>query len=118
MSKKASKKAEVDADGEEIKVEKVEINYGPKVKTGENVFGVVHIYASFNDTFVVRIWGLPRRRLGASLARARRVAPIFMGLARDAALTPPFPSSLLVLVLVLDSVFGVPVPARDRHVGP
>jgi small subunit ribosomal protein S14e len=26
--------------------------YGPKVKEGEHVFGVAHIYASFNDTFV------------------------------------------------------------------
>ena len=88
MSKKASKKAEVDADGEEIKVEKVEINYGPKVKTGENVFGVVHIYASFNDTFVVRIRGLPRRRLGASLARARRLPPFLW----DWPVTPRLPT--------------------------
>jgi len=28
------------------------VNYGPKVKEGEHVFGVAHIYASFNDTFV------------------------------------------------------------------
>lgn len=25
---------------------------GPQVKEGENVFGVAHIFASFNDTFV------------------------------------------------------------------
>lgn len=25
---------------------------GPQVADGENVFGVAHIYASFNDTFV------------------------------------------------------------------
>lgn len=25
---------------------------GPRVREGENVFGVAHIYASFNDTFV------------------------------------------------------------------
>ena len=31
---------------------KEEVNYGPQVAEGENVFGVVHIYASFNDTFV------------------------------------------------------------------
>jgi small subunit ribosomal protein S14e len=30
-----------------------EVNYGPKnVGENENVFGVAHIYASFNDTFV------------------------------------------------------------------
>ncbi len=52
MSKKAAKK-EVDAEGgEEVKEQKVEVNYGPKVKQGENVFGICHIYASFNDTFV------------------------------------------------------------------
>lgn len=28
--------------------------YGPRVKPGEHVFGICHIYASFNDTFVVR----------------------------------------------------------------
>jgi len=27
-------------------------HFGPKVKEGEQVFGVAHIYASFNDTFV------------------------------------------------------------------
>jgi len=27
-------------------------HFGPKVKAGEQVFGVAHIYASFNDTFV------------------------------------------------------------------
>ena len=26
---------------------------GPRVKEGEHVFGVAHIYASFNDTFIV-----------------------------------------------------------------
>ena len=36
------------------KVEKVEevVQLGPKVTEGENVFGVAHIYASFNDTFI------------------------------------------------------------------
>lgn len=26
---------------------------GPAVREGEQVFGVVHIFASFNDTFIV-----------------------------------------------------------------
>ena len=36
------------------KTEKVEevISLGPKVAEGENVFGVAHVYASFNDTFI------------------------------------------------------------------
>lgn len=29
------------------------VQLGPQVKEGENVFGVCHIFASFNDTFVV-----------------------------------------------------------------
>lgn len=29
------------------------VTLGPKVAEGENVFGVAHIFASFNDTFVV-----------------------------------------------------------------
>lgn len=29
------------------------VTLGPKVPEGENVFGVAHIFASFNDTFVV-----------------------------------------------------------------
>merc|ERR1719179_130298 len=33
------------------KVEEV-VHLGPTVREGENVFGVAHIYASFNDTFV------------------------------------------------------------------
>ena len=28
------------------------VQLGPQVADGENVFGVAHIYASFNDTFV------------------------------------------------------------------
>merc|ERR1712063_212172 len=31
---------------------KQNIQLGPQVKEGENVFGVAHIFASFNDTFV------------------------------------------------------------------
>ena len=36
------------------KAEKTEevVQLGPQVAEGENVFGVAHIYASFNDTFV------------------------------------------------------------------
>ncbi len=30
------------------------LNLGPKAAEGEYVFGVAHIFASFNDTFVVR----------------------------------------------------------------
>ena len=29
-----------------------QVTLGPQVKEGENVFGVAHIFASFNDTFV------------------------------------------------------------------
>jgi len=29
-----------------------QISLGPQVQEGENVFGVAHIFASFNDTFV------------------------------------------------------------------
>lgn len=29
------------------------IQLGPNAREGENVFGVAHIFASFNDTFVV-----------------------------------------------------------------
>lgn len=45
MTRQADKKKE----------EKVEerVTLGPKVAEGENVFGVAHIFASFNDTFVV-----------------------------------------------------------------
>ncbi|PVU85822.1 hypothetical protein BB559_006746 [Furculomyces boomerangus] len=42
MSKKAGKK---------VQVEQV-ISLGPQVKAGELVFGVAHIFASYNDTFV------------------------------------------------------------------
>merc|ERR1711887_124486 len=37
--------------GKIVKEEEVVI-LGPKVADGENVFGVAHIYASFNDTFL------------------------------------------------------------------
>lgn len=29
-----------------------QVTLGPQVPEGENVFGVAHIFASFNDTFV------------------------------------------------------------------
>merc|ERR1740128_1587027 len=32
--------------------DEVQIQLGPQVREGELVFGVAHIYASFNDTFV------------------------------------------------------------------
>lgn len=32
--------------------EEVKVTLGPQVQEGEIVFGVAHIYASFNDTFV------------------------------------------------------------------
>ncbi|XP_075164916.1 small ribosomal subunit protein uS11A-like [Haematobia irritans] len=32
--------------------EEVQVSLGPQVRDGEFVFGVAHIYASFNDTFV------------------------------------------------------------------
>ena len=32
--------------------EEAQITLGPQVNEGENVFGVAHIFASFNDTFV------------------------------------------------------------------
>ena len=38
------------AAGAKAKEERV--YYGPRVKEGEHVFGIAHIYASFNDTFV------------------------------------------------------------------
>merc|ERR1712137_1417586 len=41
MSKKAKASAE-----------STSVYYGPRVREGEFVFGVCHIYASFNDTFV------------------------------------------------------------------
>ena len=37
--------------GKIVKEEEVVI-LGPKVAEGEHVFGVAHIYASFNDTFL------------------------------------------------------------------
>lgn len=33
-------------------VKEEQVTLGPQVAEGENVFGVAHIFASFNDTFV------------------------------------------------------------------
>lgn len=35
-----------------IKEEQPVVTLGPQIKEGEKVFGVAHIFASFNDTFV------------------------------------------------------------------
>lgn len=32
--------------------EEVQVSLGPQLREGEVVFGVAHIFASFNDTFV------------------------------------------------------------------
>lgn len=34
------------------KEEQPVVTLGPQAKEGENIFGVAHIFASFNDTFV------------------------------------------------------------------
>lgn len=35
-----------------VKEEQPALSLGPQAREGENVFGVAHIFASFNDTFV------------------------------------------------------------------
>jgi len=35
-----------------VQQEQVQVSLGPQVREGEDVFGVAHIFASFNDTFV------------------------------------------------------------------
>lgn len=32
------------------------VTLGPAVRDGEHVFGVAHIFASFNDTFIVSLY--------------------------------------------------------------
>jgi len=38
--------------GKKERQEEVQVSLGPQVREGQEVFGVAHIYASFNDTFV------------------------------------------------------------------
>merc|ERR1712203_97217 len=38
--------------GKKEKTEEVQVQLGPQVREGVEVFAVAHIYASFNDTFV------------------------------------------------------------------
>ncbi len=55
QSKKAAAKADATAEGTEAaaaEVAKPTVSLGPNVPEGTTVFGVAHIYASFNDTFV------------------------------------------------------------------
>lgn len=35
-----------------VQKEEAQVSLGPQVREGEIVFGVAHIFASFNDTFV------------------------------------------------------------------
>nr|ALS04756.1 40S ribosomal protein S14 [Pseudodiaptomus poplesia] len=46
--------------GKKENKEEVQVSLGPQVREGELVFGVAHIYASFNDTFV-HVTDLPGR---------------------------------------------------------
>ena len=44
----------VQSGKKKVRAEKEEnVTLGPTVREGEHVFGVAHIFASFNDTFVV-----------------------------------------------------------------
>ncbi len=46
----------VQSGKKKVRVEKEEnVTLGPTVREGEHVFGVAHIFASFNDTFVVSL---------------------------------------------------------------
>jgi hypothetical protein len=46
----------VQSGKKKVRAEKEEnVTLGPTVREGEHVFGVAHIFASFNDTFVVSI---------------------------------------------------------------
>merc|ERR1712018_149010 len=38
--------------GKKEKTEEVQVQLGPQVREGDEVFGVAHIFTSFNDTFV------------------------------------------------------------------
>ena len=49
-----------------VQKEETVTTLGPQVAEGENVFGVAHIYASFNDTFV-HITDLSGRYVGCEL---------------------------------------------------
>jgi len=55
------------------KVEKpVEVvSLGPNAKEGELIFGVAHIFASFNDTFVVNWGGIANWAFGCTAAASR-----------------------------------------------
>lgn len=65
---------QADKKPKEVKVEE-RVTLGPKVAEGENVFGVAHIFASFNDTFVVstRLWG-GRQQTAVLLSACRTTA--------------------------------------------
>ncbi len=46
----------VQSGKKKVRAEKEEnVTLGPTVREGEHVFGVAHIFASFNDTFVVSL---------------------------------------------------------------
>jgi len=65
------------ADDEKVPVPSEEKkSWLPNPREGEHVFGVAHIFASFNDTFVVR------------LASARLIAIISLSLANPTYLPP------------------------------
>merc|ERR1712008_496372 len=51
--------------------EEVQVSLGPQVRDGELVFGVAHIFASFNDTFV-HITDLSGRVTGGMKVKADR----------------------------------------------
>lgn len=55
------------------------VSLGPQVKEGENVFGVAHIFASFNDTFV-HVTDLSGRYSNDYLLRICINSSVFVGI--------------------------------------
>ena len=45
----------VQSGKKKVRDEEENVILGPTVREGEHVFGVAHIFASFNDTFVVSV---------------------------------------------------------------
>nr|CAD7266178.1 unnamed protein product [Timema shepardi] len=100
-----------------VQQEQVQVSLGPQVREGEIVFGVAHIFASFNDTFV-HVTDLSGRETIARVTGGMKVKADRDEASPYAAMLAAQVSALLVLDILNTNYFIVEVcqtGLRSKH---
>ncbi|XP_011634439.1 40S ribosomal protein S14a-like [Pogonomyrmex barbatus] len=92
-----------------VQKEEVQVSLGPQLREGEVVFGVAHIFASFNDTFV-HVTDLSGRETIARVTGGMKVKAD-----RDEA--SPYAAMLAAQVYIIEDVTPIPSDSTRRKGG-